>query len=182
MAVPARPPGFDDPLALISALNVRLQQRCALLVRFAEHVRRHGSDASARATAAHVMRMFDEDCPLHHEDEELDLFPLLRAATPADRAAESDALIATLVAQHRQMRDLYDLLRPQLETVADGRLGIVDRALVDRLHTLCLQHEEIEEVVLLPLARERLTPAALERLGRAMAARRKAPYPRPPEP
>jgi hemerythrin-like domain-containing protein len=173
---PSHLPGFDDPLALMGALHARLQQRCALLDRLAEHVARHGSDAGARASAAHVMRMFDLDCPLHHADEEDDLFPLLRAATPPEDSARLEALIAGLVAQHHEMRTAYEPIRRQLETVADGRLGAIDRNLVDRLHTLCLEHVETEERELVPFARAHLDAAAIERLGRAMASRRNAPY------
>lgn len=181
MIAPARPPGFDDPLGFLSAVHVRLQQRCALLARFADHVRRHGPEPSVRPTALYVMRTFDDECPLHHADEEEGLFPLLRAAVPHVRSAELESALAQLVPQHAELRQLYAAIRPQLETLADGRLGPLDRALVDRLHTVCLQHEETEDVVLLPLAREVLAARALEQLGRAMAARREAPYPRAPE-
>jgi hemerythrin-like domain-containing protein len=173
---PAHLPGYDDPLALMGALHARLQQRCALLDRLAEHVRRHGSDEGARASAAHVMRMFDQDCPMHHDDEEDDLFPLLRAATPPEESAQLEALIAWLLAQHHEMHAAYEAIRSQLETVADGRLGTIDRDRVDRLHTLCLEHVETEEIELIPFARAHLDAAAIERLGRAMAARRNAPY------
>jgi len=170
-------PGYDDPFGLMAALHVRLQHRCALLERLAEHVREHGSDEGARATAAHVMRMFDQDCPMHHEDEETDLFPLLNAATPPAELARLAALVAVLVAQHHEMNAAYEALRPQLETVADGRLGAIDRELVDRLHYLCVEHVEVEEVELIPFAQTQLGPAEIEQLGRAMAARRNAPYP-----
>ena len=170
-------PGYDDPFGLMAALHVRLQHRCALLERLAEHVREHGSDEGARATAAHVMRMFDQDCPMHHEDEEEDLFPLLNSATPPAELARLAELVAVLVAQHWEMNAAYDAIRPQLETVADGRLGAIDHALVDRLHALCVEHIETEEVELFPFARAHLGPAAIEQLGRAMAARRNAPYP-----
>jgi hemerythrin-like domain-containing protein len=161
----------------MAALHVRLQHRCALLERLAEYVREHGSDDGARATAAHVMRMFDQDCPLHHEDEEEDLFPLLGAATPPAESARLAALVAVLLAQHREMHAAYDAIRSQLETVADGRLGTIDPALVDRLHTLIVHHVETEETELIPFARAHLGPAEIEQFGRAMAARRNAPYP-----
>jgi len=48
---------------------------------------------------------------------------------------------------------------------------------VDRLHALCVQHIELEETELFPFAHAHLDAAALERLGRAMAARRNAAYP-----
>jgi hemerythrin-like domain-containing protein len=170
-------PGFDDPLGLMQALHMRLEQRAALLDRLAEHVRHHGSDDDARATAGHVMRCFDEDCPMHHDDEEEDLFPMLRAATPAAEQARVEILIAGLVAQHREMHAAYDALRPQLAAVVDGRLGAIEQALVDRLHALCAQHVTLEESELFPFARAHLDAAALEDLGRAMAARRNAEYP-----
>jgi pyridoxamine 5'-phosphate oxidase len=169
--------GFDDPLAVMQALHVRLEQRAALLARLAEHVRQHGSDADARATAGHVMRCFDEDCPIHHEDEEIDLFPLLRALAPAAEAARAEILIAALVAQHHDMHAVFAALRPQLAAINDGRLAILDPAAVDRLHTLCLDHVALEESELVPFARDHLDAAAVERLGRAMAARRNAAYP-----
>jgi hypothetical protein len=174
--------GFDDPLAVMERLHLRLQQRAALLARLAEHVRERGSDADARATAGHVMRCFDEDCPLHHDDEEVDLFPLLRAATPARQRPRLEALIAALIAQHHHMHAAFAAVRPQLAAVADGRLATIDPALVERLHALCAQHVELEETDLFPFARARLDAAATERLGRAMAARRNAAYPDGPGP
>lgn len=168
---------FADPLGVMHAVHLRLQQRTALLVRLAEHVRHHGSDEDARATAGHVMRCFDEDCPMHHEDEQQDLFPLLRAATPAAERARLEILVAALLAQHEDMRAAYDAVRPQLAAIADGRLGPLDPALVDRLHTLCFEHVELEELELMPFARRRLDAPALERMGRSMAARRNVAYP-----
>jgi iron-sulfur cluster repair protein YtfE (RIC family) len=168
---------FRDPLGVMHAQHLRLQQRSALLVRLAEHVRHHGSDKDARVTAGHVMRCFDEDCPTHHDDEEKDLFPLLRAATPTEEEARLEILIAALLAQHHDVQAAYDALRPQLAAIADGRLAALDAALVDRLHTVCFEHVELEELELMPFAREHLDAPALERLGRAMAARRDVAYP-----
>jgi hemerythrin-like domain-containing protein len=161
----------------MQALHRRLEQRAALLDRLAEHVRQHGSDEDARATAGHVMRCFDEDCPMHHDDEEADLFPMLRDATPASEQARVEILIAALVAQHRDMHAAYDAVRPQLAAIADGRLAALDQALVDRLHGLCAAHVDLEESELFPFALAHLDAAAMERLGRAMATRRNAEYP-----
>jgi hemerythrin-like domain-containing protein len=172
---------FHDPLGVMQALHRRLEQRCGLLDRLAEHVRQHGSDADARATAGHVMRCFDEDCPVHHEDEEVDFFPLLRAATPPGEKARVEILIAALAAQHANMHEAYDAVRPQLAAIADGRLAQIDQALADRLHGLCVAHIELEESELIPFARDHLDAPALDRLGRAMAARRDAAYPSGPD-
>jgi hypothetical protein len=76
---------------------------------------------------------------------------------------------------------VFAAVRPQLAAIADGRLATLDPALVDRLHTLCLEHVALEESELFPFARDHLDAAAIERLGRAMAARRNAAYPSGPD-
>ncbi|MFO1364738.1 MAG: hemerythrin domain-containing protein [Burkholderiales bacterium] len=183
MTLRAAPPAaaFDDPLGALQALHRRLESRCGLLERLAEHVGRHGSDADARATAGHVMRCFDEDCPLHDADLETDLLPLLRAAVPPPEQARVAALAAALAALHADARAAYDAVRPPLAAIADGRLAKIDRALAGRLQALCLARIEREQSELLALARAHLDAAALARLGRAMAARRDAAYPSGPE-
>lgn len=167
-----RRPGFDDPLALMHALHRRLQQRCSLLVRLAAHLGQRGADSDARATAQHVLRCFDEDCPVHHEDEERDLFPVLLAAVPEGDRERIGGLVRTLVEQHAQMHAAYAALRPQIEAVGAGRAASIDPALADRFQTLCFEHVEVEERELIPLARALMTDAQLVVLGHAMAGRR----------
>jgi hypothetical protein len=169
-------PGFDDPLGLLEACHLRIGQRCALLKRIADHLAQHGADTQVRQSCMHVLRYFDDAGPKHHADEEQDFFPLLLAATPAARR-KLQAVLDELVAQHRAMDATWDRLRPMLIGIEAGHTSAIDENLVDQFHTLNLTHIAIEERDVLAVARERLTPEALEQLGRRMAERRNVEYP-----
>lgn len=165
-------PGFDEPLRLMHACHVRMELRCALLVRLCGHICNVGADESARKTADAVLRYFDDAGAKHHQDEEVDLFPALLAAAPPSAQAFVRQTIDRLVVQHREMDAVYAQLRPLLIALIDGQAVQLDPALCDRLHTLYIEHIAIEEHELLPLAGDQLDADAIARLGAAMAARR----------
>jgi hypothetical protein len=71
--------GFEQPFAMLEACHERVQRTLALLARLRVHVREQGADENARQAARDVLRYFDMAAPLHHEDEELHVFPLLLA-------------------------------------------------------------------------------------------------------
>ena len=62
---------------------LRHQRRGPARERLPAWVAEHGVDADAVAGARRVARYFDSAAPLHHADEELDLFPLLASDPPA---------------------------------------------------------------------------------------------------
>ncbi len=171
-------PGFDRPVALIQQVHRRIEHRCALMGRLAEHLAEHGCDADARATAAHIIRFFDEDVVRHHEDEELEFYDSVAgAAPPADRA-RIGALVAELRREHVILRKLWnEALRPQLAAVQQGRAAWLGGPDVERCHALYIEHTRREENELIPIAEACLTPERLERFGRGMAERRGVPYP-----
>ena len=69
---------FDEPLEMLAACHERIEAQLGTLERLAQHLPRHGCDADARSAAAAVVRYFDTAGMLHHQDEDEDLFPLLR--------------------------------------------------------------------------------------------------------
>lgn len=175
-------PNAEDPLAVLRASHVQIGRRCALLARLVEHLGENGCDDAARRTATHLRNYFDEAAIIHHEDEELDLFPALLGDLPAAESAAAERLAASLSREHVELHDIYDQLRPGLVAVAAGLTTELDPTLCDRLQTLYLTHVEREEIELMPLVERYLTPASVQRIGPAMAARRKAPPPRAVEP
>ena len=98
--------GFDQPFELLRGCHARITRMDALLLRLIDHVAlketqgrpkfpcsprgagrradpggaQEGTDAQAQQAADKVLRYFDVAAPLHHEDEELHVFPLLRAS------------------------------------------------------------------------------------------------------
>jgi hemerythrin-like domain-containing protein len=104
----------------------------------------------------------------HHDDEERNLFPLLEQAG----AAGACDLVEALTLEHEEQALLWRRLRGQLQQIEAGAAATLDAALARRFVALNRSHLEFENTHVLPLARQVLDAAAVERLGRAMAARR----------
>ena len=164
---------FEVPLEMLSACHGRIDRQCATLHALVPHLAVQGADPAAREAATAVMRYFDSAAPQHHADEEEDLFPALLESMAGSDAVCVRELIATLVAEHRALEAAWRRVRAALEAIvagsADARLAGAD---VQALAGLYERHIAREESELLPMAARLLDDAALERIGRAMRARR----------
>ena len=101
------------------------------------------------------------------DDEESNLFPLLELAG----APGACDLVETLTLEHDALALVWRRLRGQLQQIEAGTARL-DDALTRRFVSLNRSHLEFENTHVLPLARQVLDATAIERLGRAMAARR----------
>lgn len=164
----AAAPGFDRPLDVLAACHARIARQCDTLERLVAHLTARGADAQARQAAQAVLTYFDSAAPHHHDDEERNLFPLLEAAG----AAGACDLVETLTLEHEAQALMWRRLRAMLLAIAAGEAAALDAGLARRFIESNRAHLEFENTHLLPLARRTLDTAALERLGRAMAARR----------
>jgi hypothetical protein len=73
------------------------------------------------------------------------------------------------------MHALQAELRPCLVAMTQGRPVQLDPDLCVRIHDLYVEHIDIEERDIIPLAQKRLSPSAVRALGESMAARRARP-------
>jgi hemerythrin-like domain-containing protein len=170
--------GFDHPLELIRLTHRRLEQRCALMERLVAHLHERGCDADARATAGHIVRFFEEEMTLHHEDEEREFYDAVVESAPAKSRPATAKLVADLRREHEQLQAIWrDVLSPQLTAIMEGRAKSLHREAVDRCQLLYVSHVEREEHVLLPIAEKRFSREQIEHLGRGMAERRNQAYP-----
>jgi hemerythrin-like domain-containing protein len=167
--------GFDQPLELWTACHDRVRRMCTLLQRLLEHVRETGVDEQAKVTAVSIRRYFDEAAPRHHEDEEIDLFPLLlerlEGKTESEAAGVRNA-IELLESDHREMGKLWSILREALTQIEHGDAGALDEAVVALYVSRYRAHCEIEDTIIAPALRRVLGKKELEAVGRAMARRR----------
>lgn len=158
---------------MLEACHERVQRSLALLERLRDHVRQHGADGNARQAARDVLRYFDIAAPLHHEDEELHVFPaLLAQATPGMRA-----LVERLQQDHVAMAADWAAARRPLLALAEGHAQSFsdgDGAVLDRFAGRYADHIRTEEDQAYPAALSRAEPAALASMGREMARRRGA--------
>lgn len=165
-------PSLDEPLEMLEACHERIEAQLKTLERLLDYLPRHGADELACQAARNVLRYFELAGPNHHEDEERNLFPTLIArACPAKRAAVH-ALVDDLTADHVRMAAALDVVRKQLNRIADDASDELDEAAVRRVANLYRKHIERENGELLPLSRRLLLLADVETLSRAMTERR----------
>ena len=173
--------GFDDPFAMLQACHERVQRTLALLARLRAHMLQHGADSDAHHAARDVLRYFDIAAPLHHQDEELHVFPLLRADAHAD--VDLQVLVRRLQQDHVCMTAEWAAARVPLQALvehaqaADGAAPPFffrpqDNAALDRFASRYGEHIAAEEGLAYPAAIQLLPPSALAAMGREMAARR----------
>jgi hemerythrin-like domain-containing protein len=160
---------LDDPLDYIFADHFRQRSVCVVLKRFAaeRHVRREEADG--------IIAFFQRDLPLHHADEDHDLFPALRR-----RALPEDDLAAPLA----RLSDDHRISRPMVEGIVDALAAdpAEDTVRLKRGTSEMMlayaasehKHLAIENGIVLAIARVRLTRADLAQISRSMKARRGA--------
>lgn len=161
-------PSFEQPLEMLVACHDKVRHFARLALRLAEHVAQNGADAEAGQAAASILRYFDHAAPLHHADEEADLFPALDAlCDPAVSAA-----LARLEAEHCDLGACWQAVRPWLVAIEHGRPSPAP-AMLWRFGEDYPAHAEREEREVYPAAC-RLSTAQLAQIGRRMRARRGA--------
>lgn len=175
------PAGFDDPLEMLLGCHRRIEKQLETLKRLSGHLRANGIDAEASAAAQAVLRYFRKAAADHHQDEEVDVFPLLglRISQP-DESGRFRELRAQLEAEHREIDAMWARLRKPLEGLAEGLMRTLPEADVQTFAAAYAKHIAVEEAALRELIGRWLDARDLEALGRAMAARRGVTPPRAP--
>jgi pyridoxamine 5'-phosphate oxidase len=164
-------PTFEQPLEMLEACHERIQSQLATLERLGPHLETKGCDAEAKSAAQAVLRYFDTAGVFHHEDEDHDLFPVLRVKAEAQERRDVTAAIDELTEEHKTMDAQWQSLRGELQAVAGGdpRIAVED---VARFAWLYRRHMDREATAVLPFARHALDAAERATLGKRMAARR----------
>ena len=166
-------PSFDEPLELLSACHERIEAQLRTLERLVPHLQANGADAAARQAAQAVLRYFNTAGRLHHEDEEADLFPLLRTRAAERGRDEIAGVLDELEREHRTMETQWQRLSAALTAVlaGDGRL---DPGETSGFAALYRRHIERESTAILPFATQALAEPERRTLGERMAARRRS--------
>ena len=165
--------GFETPFDMLEACHERVQRTLALLRKLCDYLHDHACDDSARQAARDVLRYFDMAAPLHHEDEELHVFPPL--------LAQGEAAVVALVRQlqndHERMHAHWQDARARLLSLAEGRqtaFTAQDEAAFARFAEGYAAHIRGEEEVVYPAARALLSSDAVQAMGQDMRQRRGA--------
>lgn len=168
-------PSFDHPLQMLRACHGKILRQCDTLEKLEERLTHKGCDEQVRQAAAGILRYFDTAGQFHHQDEEENLFPALRAVAGTDTAL----LLDRLLAEHVVMLAAWDALRPLLAELAEGKQIALDTSLTEKFISSYTNHIAIENTELLPIAATLLNPRQIASLGRKMSERRGAKFPEP---
>jgi pyridoxamine 5'-phosphate oxidase len=170
--LPEAAPGFDQPVAVLKHCHGRIRKQLATMDKLLAHLPEHGADEQARQAATAVLSYFDKAAHLHHQDEEQDLIPMLRAVAQGEDAATLQALAPVILQDHKEMDALWDDLRPQLAAIAEGSAALLAPATVQRFVQRYSAHMEREESMIAPMALRLFSPSQMQQMGEAMQARR----------
>ena len=165
--------GFDTPFDMLEACHERVLRSLALLQKLQDYLHDHPCDDSARQAARDVLRYFDMAAPLHHEDEELHVFPPLLERGGADTVAA----VRQLQQDHEAMSANWQAARALLQALAEGAqesFSAADEAVLARFAGVYAEHIRLEEDLVYPAARALLAPEAAQAMGAEMRRRRGA--------
>lgn len=169
--------GFEAPFDMLEACHARMRRSLGLLNRLVAHVDERGHDDMSRSAASDVLRYFNLAAPLHHQDEELHVFPLLSCGDDAVLAE----IVATLQSDHRHMEGLWTRLRSVLvawsHADAAGVASESVRSDVSEFGERYANHLQIEERIVFPAALSRMDAPRLATMSTDMLRRRRVTTP-----
>jgi hemerythrin-like domain-containing protein len=167
------PRAIDDPLESLVRFHRRIEKKLATLVTLGIRLETCGVDADAKAAACSLVGFFEHAVPIHHADEEHDLFPLLasRTAIGAERD-QLEGLRRRLEGDHREIDRTWRRLKPLLKAIGEGAEGRISTDLSQYFRALYAVHISSEEAGLHAIAVRRLVPDDRVRLARRMFVRR----------
>lgn len=170
--LPDTAPGFDQPIAVLKHCHDRIRKQLSTLERLLSHLPEHGADEAARQAASAVLKYFEKAAHLHHDDEEQDLIPMLRAVAQGEDAATLQALAPVILQDHKEMDALWQDLHEQLAAIAEGSASVLSSSSVQRFVQRYTAHMEREESTMAPMALRLFSPGQMTQLGTAMQRRR----------
>ncbi|ESR25763.1 hemerythrin domain-containing protein [Lutibaculum baratangense] len=159
---------LSKPLAYLMADHLRQRVLCHVLDRLAEE------DETDAGAAADVAWHLQHEMRLHVIDEEEDLFPLLRRRGQGDEVVGE--VLGRLALDHEldaaMSREIVQGLAAVIAAPAGADMPEALREVLRALARNQRQHVALENAVVIPLAKQRLTREDLRNLSLRMAARR----------
>lgn len=164
-----------EPLEFLGADHIRQRKVCSAL----DTLFPDGNGGCDEEISRTIRAYLTVDLPLHISDEEVDLFPSLRAAgrTEDNIASLIDGLTRDHATELSIAGTIATVLGQTGQPPAENDNGLSASRLFAAFTECVRRHLAIEEQTLLPLARKRLSHADLARIGRGMAQRRNIDYP-----
>ncbi len=163
---------FEEPVALLFECHNRIRRTLDLLEKLTAYLSTNGCDEKVRSGANDVLRYFDIAAPLHHQDEELHVFPALKNSNIIGIHAH----VLRMQVDHLRMADEWSILRTPLVALASADMvASWSKSLEDQVisfRKLYDEHLTIEEQLLFPALERYADRDDLEKMGIEMQQRR----------
>lgn len=166
--------GFDSPIELLEACHEKVRRFAKLAQRIAQHIEKTGIDRKAQEAAESVLRYFTIAAPLHHQDEEDDLFPALKNLTMETLGEEQfkklNITIQELESEHDALGLLWSEIEKWLHNIMANKPCTAPKSL-DEFAAKYIDHADREEQSIYPHA-QLLSHDTLRIIGVKMSERR----------
>ena len=165
---------FDAPIDLLKTCHEKVRRFTNLMLKLETHVSKRGVDDNAREAAQSIVRYFTVAAPLHHQDEEDDLFPALRMLSPDAMGVDLHEVLSEaldrLEAEHQTLDQLWGICSIWLKKLEQGENHSAPVNLKEFVEKY-QRHTAQEEAEIYPHAAF-LNQETLQALGLKMAQRR----------
>ncbi len=162
---------FSDPLGLLRASHKNILAICNQLESLVQTIEKGPIDFKVAGEAGKIYRYFKTEGKHHHDDEEIEIFPLLNRTSLklADRVNRAKQ-------EHARQDELWATIAPQLANPVSIKDGAAFAATVREFIESQQAHLKFEEEELFEIAQHLIGHADLEKIGRKMAERRGTAY------
>lgn len=170
----AKAHSFSDPTGLLSDCHRRIEMFLGSLQHVANLVDRPLTE-EARSVLESTLQYFRESAPKHTADEEESLFPRLRQIQDPE-IEKALASLDALEADHHKANTLHGEVFLGTRCLEERCLSATEaahfRRAVNKLASIYGEHIRIEDEVVFPAARRRLSSPQQSAIANEMASRR----------
>lgn len=163
---PTDPALLGDPLDFIAEDHLRERQICALIDGVAN------AESVGLPEIENVLSFLGEELEMHLQDEEAGLFPMMCDRCEAED--EIDRVIDRLRSDHARMTAVLPRVKEGFRILLDGRSSLNgdQRSMLTDFANDTRRHLIVENAIILPIARARLSAHDLDSLRLGMLRRR----------
>ena len=167
-------PSVDGPFEMLTTCHQKVDRMLGLIEKLRVYLLAHPCDQQAQQAAQDIKRYFNLAGPLHHQDEEMHVFPPLLA----DRKSPEAQIVLQLQEDHRKIEALWVKLNALLSQVVSSQpdenlnLTASENDVIDGFFAIYKRHIQMEESIAYVSAKRILSVENIQAMHLDMMRRR----------
>ncbi|MEH6578618.1 MAG: hemerythrin domain-containing protein [Amphritea sp.] len=156
----------DNPVADFSNCHIGIIKNFEQLRNLAIIEIQDPVQTEVKQTADKLYKFFREVVLTHHEEEEQELFTVVRdCARPGEELNTAEAMVKRLTNEHRSLEKQWKKIEADIKKLSKGKKVDLNKAATIKMAEDYLAHADYEEREFLPLSAEILKDTGLSSLG-----------------